>query len=137
MIRIFQFRDIFGGRSQKLHSAQWVLLALGFFLVGLSGGFLAKGGSQWVIDAFRLAYLNQYNVRANWTTGDTSYYVSTTNTDALSRILESEDGIVSITPTFIDGLLIIVISKDHPNLHNRLKQNDLVRVITTLPLLCH
>ena len=130
-------RSYFTARLQEIHSVQLVLVLCGFFILGWFGGFLINGGGTWLADAFRLAYLNQYQVRAGLTTGGQSYYVSTSDTREMTRILEAEPGIVAIQPTFIDGLLIIVISRDHPETYSRLKGKPLVNVITTLPLLCH
>ncbi len=130
-------RSYFAARIQGIHSVQLVLILCGFFLIGWFGGFLVNGGGTWLADAFRLAYLNQYQVRAGLTTGDTSYYVSTSDTPELTRFLEADPGIASVQPTFIDDLLIIVISRNHPETYARLKSSRLVNVITTLPLLCH
>ncbi len=134
---IYIMRSYFTARLREIHSVQLVLILCGFFLIGWFGGFLVNGGGKWLADAFRLAYLNQYQVRAGLTTGGKSYYVSTSNTPEMIRVLEADPGVVSIQPTFIDDLLIIVISRDYPETYSRLQGSRLVNVITTLPLLCH
>ena len=130
-------RSYFTARLREIHSVQLVLILCGFFLVGWFGAFLVNGGGKWLADAFHLAYLNQYQARAGLTTGGKSYYVSTSNTPEMIRVLEAEPGVAAIQPTFIDDLLIIVISRGHPETYSRLQGSRLVNVITTLPLLCH
>ena len=130
-------RSYFTARIREIHAVQLVLVLCAFFVVGWFSGFLINGGGRWMADAFHLAFLNQYQVRAGLTGGDTSYYVSSASTPELIRMMETDPGIVAIQPTFIDDLLIIVISREHPETYSALKGSDLVRVITTLPLLCH
>ncbi len=127
----------FSERFQKLHAVQLMLLLVSMLGIGWMGGFLSTGGGQWVADAFRLAYLNQYQTRTALSNGGISYYVSSTDIEKLQPWLESEEGVLSTLPTFIDDLLIVVISREHPETYNRLKTSQWVRVITTLPLLCH
>ncbi len=123
--------------AKRLHPVQLLLLLTAMFLTGWFGGFLLNGGGKWLVDAFRLAYLNQYSVRAGLADGDASYYVTSSDAQALLSSLQDRAGITAIETTFIENLLIIVISGDHPEIVQELRQNPLVSVVTTIPLFCH
>lgn len=123
--------------QDRLHPVHGLLLVAGFFLTGWLGGFLLKGGGPWLVDAFKLAYLNQYTVRTGMSEGSASYYVSSSNAAALMDALKDRPGIPVIESTFIDNLLIIVISGDHPEIVQELKNHPLVSIVTTIPLFCH
>jgi hypothetical protein len=123
--------------SGSLHPVHIALIILLLFLTGWVGGFLYNGGGKWLADAFRLAYITQFQVRSGATDGSRTYYVSSTDTAALETWLENESGITRVDRTFIDNLLLVSVSDDSPDTFNRLRDNPLVSVVTTIPLFCH
>ncbi len=124
-------------RRSGLHPVHAVLL-LGFLVgAGWFAGFLYQGGGRWLADAARLAYMTQFQVRSGLAEGARTYYVSSSDSEALLAMLEREPGVASVEPTFIDDLLIVAVSDPTPDTFNRLRGSPLVSVITTVPLFCH
>ena len=121
----------------SIHPVLVALILLLLFAFGWIGGFLYNGGGKWLTDAFRLAYITQFQVRAGASDGARTYYVSSTDPEALTAMLQSEPDIIAFERTFLDKLLIVTVADNSPETFNRLRSSHLVSVITTIPLFCH
>ena len=130
-------RSIDPGRISPVHPVHIVLILLLLFALGWTGGFLYNGGGKWLADAFRLAYITQFQVRSGDLDDSRTYYVSSADPEALALFLETAPGVTGFQRTFIDNLLIVTISDQSPATFNRLRTSSLVSVITTIPLFCH